>query len=184
MLQAMLKLVPYTMGANALNALVLSWAFADDVGLIVGALWLMLVSLQIVHGVRAWRGIQQQPKRRASARSIRRATLFALLQGLTWGMVPVALYGAASPDEQTIVAIISTVMLCAGAFALSPVRSAAIAYCCTLGLMLAGSVLTSPSDAAIPVGMLLTAYAILVMAAINSLSSTVVSRLVAETQGE
>ena len=49
MLQAMLKLVPYTMGANALNALVLSWAFADDVGLIVGALWLMLVSLQIVH---------------------------------------------------------------------------------------------------------------------------------------
>ena len=99
-------------------------------------------------------------------------------------MVPVVLYGAASPDEQTIVAIISTVMLCAGAFALSPVRSAAIAYCCTLGLMLAGSVLTSPSDAAIPVGMLLTAYAILVMAAINSLSSTVVSRLVAETQGE
>lgn len=80
-----------------------------------------------------------EPRLEASARAIRRMTLHALLLGLIWGAMPVMVFVTADPGDQLIVACVAAGMISGGAFTLSTVPRAGLAYTWALA---AGSALS------------------------------------------
>ncbi len=191
MIKAVLDLTPYSMGANALNALVLVWLFAGQVHPLIGVLWLSAVALQMTRAMGSWAHSRHKVIVRASERGIRHATIFAVVQAVTWGLVPVVLFETAPPSHQIIIAVIATGMICAGAFVMSAIRSAAISFALILGTMTAGAIISASSNVSLsmthivlPLTALMVIYCTIVVAGILNLSTTIVSRLIAETRAE
>lgn len=184
MIRTVLDFTPYSMGANALNALIITAAFADSVNPVIGILWLCAMFMLLNRGMTAWWRSRHRELRRSSPRGLTRATNFAVIQGITWGLVPMVLFANATPGEQLLIAVVTTGMLCAGAFVLAAIRQAAIAYGVTLGIFTAGTIYWSGNEVAGYLGALLLIYTAIIVGAIFNLSTTIVSRLIAEAQAE
>ncbi|MGH1359803.1 MAG: putative bifunctional diguanylate cyclase/phosphodiesterase [Burkholderiaceae bacterium] len=191
MIKTVLDLTPFSMGSNALNALVLVWLFAGQVHPVIGVLWLSAITLQITRAMGAWFRSRGKTVTRASERGIRHAIAFATVQGITWGLVPVVLFESAPPGGQLIIAVMTTGMICAGAFVLSAIRAAAISYALILGTLTAATMFSASSNVSlsmtaviVPLSILMAVYCLIVVAGIMNLSSTIVSRLIAETRAE
>lgn len=184
MIRTVSDFTPYSMGANALNALILTWLFASQVNPVIGVLWLLAVGLQIARAHNAWWRGRNKQFLRASPRAINHATVFALLQGLTWGLVPIILFPGADAGGQLVIAVLTTGMICAGAFVLSAIRQAAFTFVGVLAASTAAIILYTDSAVAPYLGLLMVIYSVIVIGSITNLSATIVSRLIAESQAE
>ncbi len=85
--------------------------------------------------------------RRATARTFAHAALFAFV----WGLAPAALFPAADPFERFALGCLATGMIAGGAFALSAVPRAGLAYTWILCLLTAAGMAAS-GDATMAVG--------------------------------
>ncbi|MFK7964178.1 MAG: putative bifunctional diguanylate cyclase/phosphodiesterase [Burkholderiaceae bacterium] len=184
MIRTVLDFTPFSMAANLLNALIVAVAFADSVNPVIGVVWLCTMALLINRAMTAWWRSRDIPLRRASERGLTRATNVAFVQGVAWGLVPLVLFSGASPGEQLLIAVVTTGMLCAGAFVLAAIRRAAVVYCVTLGAFSASTIFFSDIEVAGFLGLLLLTYTAIIIGAIFNLSTTIVSRLIAEAQAE
>ncbi len=130
------RLTPFAMAANMANGALVLWAFRADLpsGLWWWWLGLMLVSAQGMLG--AWRR-RRILRDTASRRTVKHATWHAGLLAGVWGLMPMIWFPQASPSQQLLIATLVTGMLGAGAFLLSPLPHASLAY--TLVFCVAGA---------------------------------------------
>ncbi len=176
--------IPFAMVAALLNALVIGVVFRDQLGLLPTMLWVVCIALGVTRMHAAWHVARIRPRQRASQRTLNRITIYAAVHASLWGSLPIMLFAEADATGQIFLVALLTGLLCAGAFILASVREAAIIYVATLGLLSAGAIAASGTPAGMPIGLLLLIYTVSVSFAVVHLSNNVVSRLVAETQGE
>ncbi|MBU6248717.1 MAG: EAL domain-containing protein [Xanthomonadaceae bacterium] len=115
------------MAANVGSAVLMVWSFHRRLpeGLVV---WAATVSgMSLLTLLRCWRACRRKVLQ-ASIRTFRRATWHACLLAAAWAVMPVLWFPHGTPDEQITIAALTTGMLSAGAFLLSPMPIASLAY--------------------------------------------------------
>lgn len=126
-LASVLRVTPFNMAANVGSAALMVWSFHRRLpqGLIV---WAAAVSgMSLLTLLRAWKA-RGRKVRQASVRTFRRATWHACLLATAWSVMPVLWFPYGTPDQQITIAALTTGMLSAGAFLLSPMPVAGLAY--------------------------------------------------------
>jgi len=126
-LNSVLRLTPFTMAANVGSAALTVGAFWPAMP---PAMWLWLAALLAMSlgAVINWRQQTLAPRRTASGRTLQRATLHAALLAGVWAVMLVAWFPGATAAQQLTMATLATGMLGAGAFVLSPLPYASLAY--------------------------------------------------------
>ncbi|HEY0330200.1 MAG TPA: ATP-binding protein [Rhodopseudomonas sp.] len=128
------RLTPLTMTINIANAVLVVLVFwsAASYAFLVG--WMTLIAVIATLAMRSWARVRSQPRTEASPRGISRLVLHACLLGAVWGAVPLALFPIARPEYQLIIACLVAGMISGGAFCLSTVPRAGLAYTWTMVL--------------------------------------------------
>lgn len=161
-LTSVIRLTPPMMFANVGSGALALWSFAPGVPT---GLWIWMAMLCTVCGLAMlnWSRRRGRPVPTASVRSVRRATLHALLLGAVWGVLPLLwLQGASVGQQMTIVTLI-TGMIGAGSFVLSPLPYASLAWVAAISLGSFGALATVGDAAAAKVGLLLSLYSPIVV---------------------
>ncbi len=134
-LQAVVRLTPMAIGANALNAGLLLSAFWNTPQRGFTLAWCVAVAWIMWRAWRAWHASSQRGAwPAASIRALHRVTLNACMLALIWAPVPLLLLPAADSERQLMVATIMTGMMCAGGFAMASAPAAGTVYVVVLGL--------------------------------------------------
>ena len=185
-LQAVLRLTPLMMVANAVNVLLVAaacWSTGEHVFL---ALWGLGVTALVAQGARVWWRWHQHPGdwHTASHRAMQRATQNAAVLAGFWAAMPVVLFPHANGAQQLLVATITTGMMCAGGFALATVPAAGTAYVVVLGGGAAMALFSANFPLAWPMGGLLLVYGFIVVASVWSTARLFGARLMAEAEAE
>jgi diguanylate cyclase (GGDEF)-like protein len=184
-LQAVLKVTPLAMAANVLNALVLCIVLWDEAGHGFLVAWTLGIAGMSAAGFSGWLRSRRGPARRgASPRALRRATLQAALLGLVWGVLPVVLFGHATPDGRFVIGMVVVGMICAGGFVLASVPWAATSYVLVLCLASAFALAQWEGAAAEGMAAMLLAYGAVMVWSAWSHARTLGARLMAEARAE
>ncbi len=185
-LQAVLRLAPLTLLANALNVLLVVgsfWASAPRGFLVV---WGAAVAWAVWRGLGAWRHWRRSGDTwlRASPRAMRRATLNAAVLAALWAVVLLVLFTDADGPHQLMLAAITTGMICAGGFALATTPMAGTAWVVVLGSSAAVALFRASFPLALPVSALLVIYSLIVIASVWATARLFGARLMAEAEAE
>ncbi|HET8695494.1 MAG TPA: EAL domain-containing protein [Aquabacterium sp.] len=127
-LSSILRVAPFTLGANIFNGMLICFAFAHTTWLVPVLCWLFSLTVIAGIGMRAWWIGRKKPIKTASPHAIRRATWHAIYLASIWGLMPALLFPQASPTQQVLIASIVPGMMCGGAFILSSIPQAGLAY--------------------------------------------------------
>jgi len=126
-LLAVVRRTPQLMAANLGSSAIVLWVFRHQwsVGMWVWAGLLWLIS---VVALRSWWRQRDRRIETASAAAIRRSTWHAAWLASMWAVMPLAWFGSATGPQQVIIGTLTTGMLGAGAFALSTLPLASLAW--------------------------------------------------------
>src|SRR5688500_8692406 len=126
---AVKRLVPVTVPAGITNSALLVLSFADSpyLPLLVG--WFMANCVLGTITLHGWMKARQHPPRSSCGpQVVRRAVRNALVLGGLWSTVALLLFPQADASRQVLLTCLVSGMLSGGAFALSPIPQAALAY--------------------------------------------------------
>ncbi|HET8871696.1 MAG TPA: hypothetical protein VFM48_14710, partial [Aquabacterium sp.] len=87
-LHSILRVAPFTLGANVANGILICVAFARTSWLIPVLCWLFSLTVIAGIGLRAWWVGRRKPIKTASPHAIRRATWHAIYLAGLWGLMP------------------------------------------------------------------------------------------------
>ena len=127
-ISSVVQLVPLTMTINVLNSIIVSYVFWDATPRSFLVSWSALIFMVAALSIWSWNRSRRKPPTKASLRAIDRMALHAGVLGLMWGVVPVVLFHEADVMRQLVLACLIAGMISGGAFCLSPVRTAGLAY--------------------------------------------------------
>jgi len=133
-IDAVVQLVPLTMTINILNAAIVVGVFWDTEANVILSLWAALIVVEAGSALWSWSLKRHKRPTGASARGIRRAVLHAAFLGVTWGAAPLMLFPNADLMHQLILGCLMAGMISGGAFCLSTVPQAGLAYTWTIVL--------------------------------------------------
>lgn len=157
-LRTVVHITPWLMGANLTSGALLGSAIAAS-SPILYSVWSGLLLVLVALALRAWWRARAHAPRQASVRAAQRSTLHATALGLMWGAVPVLWLGDAPPPAQLVMGTLTTGMMAAGAFALSPLPKASIAWVVTLSVGAVVALFSTHHALALTLALLLLAYA-------------------------
>lgn len=127
---------------------------------------------------------RRAPPREASARGIKLAVIYASLHGLLWGVLPALFFKGSTPQEQLVVIGLTIGMLCGGAFALSPIPTATVAYLAPIVVGATYAFLADGDHIYNILVLLVIAYMIVMVRAANVRQAAIARRVVAEVETE
>jgi hypothetical protein len=127
------RLSPVLMTANLVNGIGLALSLSDAVDPLALMAWLGVLGLLVAMGLRNWLRHRRRPASRASPRAVQHASRNAFALALVWSVPPLAWIDAGQPMQQLMVAVTATGMMAAGAFALSSIPQAGLAWTLALG---------------------------------------------------
>jgi diguanylate cyclase (GGDEF)-like protein len=159
---SVVQLVPLTMTINFLNAIIVSYVFWDAAPHSFLLPWTALIFMAAATSIWSWNRSRRKPPTKASVRAVNRLSLHAGVLGLIWGVAPVVLFHEADVMRQLVLSCLIAGMISGGAFCLSPVRTAGLAYTWAIvagsevGLLLADHPLFRP------IALLLMLYAVFI----------------------
>jgi len=158
LLAAVLRLTPASMAANAGCALIILWVFeqALPAGM---AVWAALLLALAAVALRSWWRSRRRAGESAAPRLLHRATLHAAALAALWAVVPLAWFAGAAPAQQLQVAIVVAGLMGAGAFLLSPLPRACLAYLGIFAAAALGALVIEANPAHAGVGVMLALYA-------------------------
>ncbi len=179
------RYTPAMMMANIFNALVMVVALWDTPVSGLVHLWAFSIITACIYIYLRRRGDsgKHRPKS-ASARGIRRAAVYSFFLGCLWAVVPLTFFEASSYQGQLIIICLCTGMICAGAFVLSTIPSAAIAFTSPVAVGFAVTVLQMRQPVYMLVAALTMIYAFVLTRAVATHALHLVGRVVAQVESE
>ncbi len=183
-LHAVTRLTPVSMAASVLNGAFVCFALWDSVSRVSLLAWVALLISAAALATRAWWRRRARAAGTASPAAIRRATLHAALLGLIWAYVPAAWFAGADPAHRLLIAVLTSGMMCAGAFTLATVPTASLIY---VGILVAGSgyaLAASSEPVYLYVALLLVTYTLVIASGVLSAARTFTARIVSEREAE
>lgn len=185
-ISAILRLTPFTMIANLLNAVVLLTTYwdTDQVNTLMG--WTCGLLLMVIVGTRSWLIKRHKPPpAQASKRALKRATLHATALATIWGLLPILMFDTSGDANNTLIlSTICTGMICAGGFVLATIPQAAISYVITLSAGFIIAIIKDDLSTHWDLAFLLFIYAIVICFAVFEMAKTYGARLMAEAAAE
>jgi len=174
---------PLMMASTSFNALV--FAIVMRHGPMASLAYAWTAVMLALSGYMYFRRMRS-PKRSirgASVGGVRKATFYGFFHGALWGLVPGAFFGSASPSQQLVIVCLVIGMLCGGAFTLSPIPIAMIAY---IAPIIAGSSYAIVGSEPIygVVAALMIVYTVVIVGASGSRAYTLARRCLAEAGAE
>ncbi|HMN79139.1 MAG TPA: EAL domain-containing protein [Burkholderiaceae bacterium] len=182
--KAVLRMTPLTLLANVINAAVIVHEFWSPQAAALLLAWGAAVLLGASMGLHQWWRLRQDPdapigrSSRTLSRSVRNGALLAAV----WSAPMLLMFPHATASQQTLLALITCGMICAGGFALSTLPHAAISYVTILTLAGAAGLLMDPQGRYRIVILLLAGYSAIVVAAVLVASRNFGARLLSEAQ--
>jgi predicted signal transduction protein with EAL and GGDEF domain len=161
-IDAVVQLVPLTMTINILNTAIVVGVFWDTGANVVLSIWGALILLEAGAGLWSWSLTRHKRPTGASARAIRPTVLHAAFLGVTWGAAPLMLFPGADMMHQLILGCLMAGMISGGAFCLSTVPQAGLAYTWMIVLASVGALLLAGHRVFIVVAVLLLLYAVFI----------------------
>ncbi|TAK93752.1 MAG: EAL domain-containing protein [Aquabacterium sp.] len=133
--QALMRLLPLIMTGNAINTLVICWVFWGKINSIGLALWCIFVIAALPIAAVWWRmlitnGARVLAQKTAQYVIVGHVIFFAAL----WSILPLVVFPSADHNGAMLVATVVVGTICGGAFMLSPMVPAAMAYVITMCL--------------------------------------------------
>ncbi len=184
-LQAVLRLAPLTLLANALTVFLIVLVFWNASTRLFLVPWALLISLCVALGIRDhWRTRRRPPKRTAAVRAMSKATVHAALLSGLWSVSPLVLLSSADGAQQILLMAAMTGMICAGGFALATVPVAGTAFVLILGIGTTASLFTAQYSLAWQGASMLVIYCYIVIASVWSTARMFGARLMAEAEAE
>jgi diguanylate cyclase (GGDEF)-like protein len=179
------RYTPAMMMANIFNAIVMVVAMWDTPMSASVHLWAFALITMCIYIYLRRRGDdgKHRPKS-ASPAGIRRASVYSVVLGLLWSVVPIAFFADSSYQGQLIIICLSTGMICAGAFVLATIPSAAIAFTSPIVVGFAATVLQMPQPVYTLVAALTLVYAFVLTRAVATHSLHLVQRVTAQVESE
>jgi len=180
-LQAVLRLTPLMMAANAVNGiLILTTLWSPSCRWFLLA-WYGAVLVIIVRAALTWRrGQSRSPQLPTSARALRRAARHATVLAAAWAIVPIVLFPNSDGPRQWFIATMITGMMCAGGFALATTPLAGTLYVVTMGAGASIAVFRTDFPLALPLASLIIIYSLVVLTVVWSTARLFGARLMAE----
>jgi len=177
-LGAILRLTPAMMLANLANGSLLLLAFWQDDERPLLATWFLALTVIVMFGLRAW--IRSQTgtiPETVSPRGLKRAVWHALVLGVVWAAVPLMLFEGATEPQRALLAALITGMIAGGAFVLSSIPAAALAYSLALTIASMITLLINSQPIYMMIAGLLLTYALIVISSIYWHANLFVQRL-------
>ena len=161
-IDSVVQLVPLTMTINILNAAIIVGVFWDTGPTVFLIAWGTLIALLASASILSWSRKRITRPTGASARSIRRVTLHAVILAATWGAAPLVMFPGTDLMGQLVLACLMAGMISGGGFSLSTVPNAGLAYTWILVLASVASLLLAGHRVFVFVALLLVLYAVFI----------------------
>ncbi len=160
---SVVRLTPLSMGVNLLNTGLVALVFWGSGPRWMLAAWFAVLALLAGAALRNWHTGKRRPpqeavSRRATARTLAHGAVFAAV----WGVAPAVLFPAADPFERFVLGCLATGMIAGGAFALSGVPKAGLAYSWILSLLTAAGMAASGDAAMAAAAVVMCLYATII----------------------
>jgi diguanylate cyclase (GGDEF)-like protein len=146
-INAVVRIVPWTLGTNILNAAIVVTVFWNTGSNTFLTIWATLLALLASLNILSWKRTRGIARERASPRAANRMVLHAAVLAALWAAVPLVLFPHADQFHQLLVASLSAGMISGGAFCLSTLPRAGLVYTWILTLGSAGALLLSEQNA-------------------------------------
>ena len=154
-----IRLVPMSMSMNVINAMIVFYVFWNTapIGFLIG--WASIVGFAAVVSFWSWQRSRRKKIVEASVRSARRLVLHSAVLGMTWGVLPLVLFPGSDLIHQMVIACLVTGMISGGAFGLSTVPMAGLAYTWSIVIGAELSLVLTEQAAYVPFAILMPLYA-------------------------
>ena len=171
--------------ANMANAIVLQIAMWETPRQTALQTWGFLIVAMSSYLLLRQRG-RRRSKRpsQSSLRGIRHATINGLVLCLLWGMAPAFFFFGATSGQQLVIACLAIGMLCGGAFALSTIPVAAVAFTTPIVLGSAYACLGAGTLAYWCLAMLLAVYSFVLFWAVSAHAQQLAMRVLDHARDE
>lgn len=183
-LSSILRLAPFTLGANIANGLLICLVFWQTSWMAPVLCWFFSLTVIAGIGMRAWWVGRKRQIKTASPHAIRRAVWNSVYLAMIWGMMPALLFPQATPTQQVLISTIVPGMMCAGAFILSCIPQAGLAYLWVMTLPSLYAVLSIGNIWFDVVAGLLLVYASVVSVGVWTAAKSANARLKSEREAE
>jgi len=181
--QAVLRLTPLAMSIQVVCAAVVPLALWGQLRHEALMLWACAIAALAALSFRAWwKSRSAPPRQTASARSLRRVVLHALLLGLLWALLPLMSHDLADPDARYLVGVLVSGMVCAGGFALAAVPVAGTLFVALVGTGAAAALALRGGPLAWVFAAQLAGYAAIVIYTVWASARMMAARMVAEAK--
>lgn len=158
-LAAFRRFSPIAAGANIANAVLVAGVMGQTSHIWPGLFWSFAITVPNLLLLYSWLRQRNRPLRNtASERSIARNLRESAILALIWAAFPILFYNSMSSSFQAAVVAVTVGMLCGGAFMLSSLPRAAMAW---IGIITAGSLIAlfrNPDPVELYVAALLLVY--------------------------
>ena len=156
------QLVPLTMSVNILNAGVIVYVFWDTGSNVFLTVWAGLIAAVAAAAFLSWRRTRRNPPKGASLRGIKRTIFHAAVLGSVWGSAPFVLFPGSDTMHQLFLSATIAGMISGGAFCLSTVPVAGLAYTWTIVLASATALISAANNVFIYTAIMLIIYAVFI----------------------
>ncbi|URI06381.1 EAL domain-containing protein [Aquincola tertiaricarbonis] len=183
LLAQVLRLTPLMMAANAGCATLVLWSFKHRLAAGFIEWYLMLIGLAFMACLAWWRRRNHRPVA-ASVRALHRATAHAALLAGLWAAAPLLWFPGAAPAPQLLIATLLAGLMATGAFVLSPLPLASLAWSALLTLAAVGGLIRHQDPALMGVEWLMAFYGPVVALGAQAAGRKQVALLRAQAQAE
>ena len=180
-LDAFRRFSPVAAGANIANAVLVAGVMIQSSYMWSGLFWAFAITAPNLFLLYGWMRYRRRPPRAAaSERSISRNLRDSSILALVWAAFPILFHNSMSGSFQAAVVAVTVGMLCGGAFMLSSLPRAAMAW---IGIITAGSLVAlfrNPDPVELYVAALLLVYSGVLAQSVRWSYSEFVRRLLGE----
>jgi diguanylate cyclase (GGDEF)-like protein len=183
-IEAVLRMTPLVMIATLLNAVLVVAFLFGTVPLLQLGIWLALLTVGCVHASRSWWRWRGRVVRQMPPKAVVRATAQAAFISGIWAAVPLLWLPQAAPAQQLMLAVLTSGVLCAGAFVLATLLPASLIHIMVLGAAAIISLLRTGHAVMAGLAAMVLVYAVVIIAGVVTISRLFSARLASQREAE
>jgi len=183
-IEAVLRMTPLVMAANLLNAGLVLVFLAGTVPALHLAIWACLFVGGCAHAMHSWWRWRGRVVRQMPPRAVVRATAQSAFISGAWAVVPLLWLPMAAPTQQLMLSVLTSGVLCAGAFVLATVLPASLVHMAVLSTAAIISLLRTGHVVLLGLAAMVVVYTVVILAGVVTISRLFSARLASQREAE